>query len=315
MWIPARLRRPSEAVWKTTVLALNALAFVFIGLQMRPILAAAPASELMQWCVFASAILAVVIVVRIVWAMGYNTLCRKVWVDRGIFLPVGQRASWQGGVIISWCGMRGIVTLASALALPDNFPSRSLLVFTAFFVTIGTLVIQGMTLRPLLLLLNAHDPISLENERSQASAELASAALEALENATEDEARLLKPLLLAQYEDARANVVAGGGRAAGLRREILARRRTRLIALRRDRQIGDHVFHQLEEELDHHELSLPRLRRGRKSNRPRALQAPARLYSKSDFRRGLMWHRQKSSSQRRGAVRQPSGDVQDIAVG
>jgi hypothetical protein len=118
------------------------------------------------------------------------------------------------------------------------------------------LVVQGLTLRPLLLLLNAHDDISLDEEHRKARAELAAAALLALENAHEDDARLLKPLLLAQRDDAVAQAQGRSGTAA-LRWEILARRRARLIALRRERAIGDHVFHLLEEELDHHELTLP----------------------------------------------------------
>ncbi len=253
--IPARLRRPSEAVWKTAVLALNAVAFVFIGLQLRPILAGAPKGELLHWCGFAAAVLAAVIGVRIVWAMTYNFLCRRVWVDRGVFLPVGQRATVKGGMIISWCGMRGIVTLASALALPRLFPDRPLLVFTAFFVTLGTLLLQGLTLRPLLLLLKVHDDLSFEEERRKARAELASAALAALEGASEEQSQLLAPLLHAQHAEAVAEV-EGRATDAYLKWAVLEKRRSRLNTMRRNRVIGDHVFHLLQEELDHHELML-----------------------------------------------------------
>ena len=116
--------------------------------------------------------------------------------------------------------MRGIVTLASALALPEGFPARPLLVFTAFFVTIGTLVLQGMTLRQLLLSLNAHDEISVDDERRKARVELASAALLALENTTTDDAGLLEALLLAQRDAAMAEAEGRSG-TADLRWEIL----------------------------------------------------------------------------------------------
>ena len=67
------------------------------------------------------------------------------------------RPTVGSGLIISWSGMRGIVSLAAALALPSGFPYRDLIVLTAFFVVLGTLVIQGLTLEPLLRALNLHD--------------------------------------------------------------------------------------------------------------------------------------------------------------
>ena len=59
----------------------------------------------------------------------------------------------RGAVVIAWSGMGGLVTLATAFALPPDFPGRDLIVLCAFCVVLGTLVIQGRTLRPLLLLL------------------------------------------------------------------------------------------------------------------------------------------------------------------
>src|SRR5207253_10192860 len=72
--------------------------------------------------------------------------------------PVGS------GLIISWAGMRGIVSLAAAIALPQTFPFRNLIVLTAFAVVLGTLVIHGLTLKPLLRALDLHDddPVSRE---------------------------------------------------------------------------------------------------------------------------------------------------------
>jgi Na+/H+ antiporter len=255
--LPARLRRPSQAVWKTAVLALNAFAFVFIGLELRPILAAAPATQLKSWLWFAGAVLATVIGVRIVWAMFYNTLARTSLGRNGILMPPGSKATWQGGLIISWCGMRGIVTLAGALALPQGFPDRSLLVFTGFFVTLGTLVIQGMTLRPLLLLLGAHDEVTPEMEMHRARAELATSAIQALERSSEPAAEALRDGIRAQWKAGTGSMGSEhrDDRTA-LNRSVIKIQRSRLIELRRRRAIGDHVFHQLEEELDHLELTI-----------------------------------------------------------
>ena len=258
MRLPARLRRPSQAVWKTAVLALNAFAFVFIGLELRPIVAAAPAEQLETWLWFAGSILVTVVAVRIFWAMFYNTLARTRLGRNGVLMPQGSIATWQGGLIISWCGMRGIVTLACALALPQHFPDRSLLVFTGFFVTLGTLVIQGLTLRPLLLLLDAHDGVTTEMEMDRARLELANSALEAIEGRSEPEAQALRAGLVTQRAEAAARAASEHqAEGAALSRLVVQKQRARLIALRRHRAIGDHVFHQLEEELDHIELTIP----------------------------------------------------------
>ena len=143
---PARIRIPSYAVWETVVFVLNILAFIFIGLQIRPILDSLEPS--MRWPYFAVAlaILVTVIVVRVVWHMFFNTVIR--WRDRRFgFNPPRPmlRPTVGSGLVVSWAGMRGIVSLAAALALPAGFPFRDLILLTAFSVVLGTLVIQGLT--------------------------------------------------------------------------------------------------------------------------------------------------------------------------
>src|SRR6185295_16570709 len=155
---PARIRIPSYAVWETVVFMLNVLAFVFIGLQIRPILESLEPADRGRYLAFAGAVLLTVIVVRIVWHMSFNAVIR--WRERrfGFHPPRPMlRPSVGSGLVISWAGMRGIVSLAAALALPLGFPFRDLIVLTAFSVVLGTLVIQGMTLGPFLRALNLHD--------------------------------------------------------------------------------------------------------------------------------------------------------------
>src|SRR4029077_13373340 len=85
-------------------------------------------------------------VVRIVWHMSFNAVVR--WRDRrfGFHPPRPMlQPSVGSGVVISWAGMRGIVTLAAAMALPEAFPFRDLIVLTAFSVVLGTLALQGLT--------------------------------------------------------------------------------------------------------------------------------------------------------------------------
>jgi NhaP-type Na+/H+ or K+/H+ antiporter len=135
--VPSRIRIPTYAVWETVVFALNVLAFIFIGLQIRPILANLDAIERSRYFVVAGAVLVTVILVRAAWHMPFNAFVR--WRHRRFgFNPPRPmlRPSVGSGILISWAGMRGIVTLAAAMALPSRFPYRDLVVLTAFIVVL-----------------------------------------------------------------------------------------------------------------------------------------------------------------------------------
>ena len=152
------MRIPTYAVWETNVFALNVLAFIFIGLQIRPILENLEAADRARTIGVAGAVLATVILVRLAWHMSFNAVVR--WRHRrfGFHPPRPMlRPTVGSGLVISWAGMRGIVTLAAALALPAGFPYRDLIVLTAFSVVLGTLVLQGLTLKPLLRALDLQD--------------------------------------------------------------------------------------------------------------------------------------------------------------
>ena len=163
---PARIRIPSYAVWETVVFVLNILAFIFIGLQIRPDhgrpgagRARAATSRWPAPCSDRDRR-------RMAWHMSFNAVVR--WRDRrfGFHPPRPMlRPTVGSGLVISWAGMRGIVTLAAALALPAAFPFRELIVLTAFAVVLGTLSIQGLTLKPLLRALDLQDddPVGRES--------------------------------------------------------------------------------------------------------------------------------------------------------
>ena len=166
---PARIRIPSYAVWETVVFVLNILAFIFIGLQIRPILESLEPAMRGRYFAVAGAVLVTVIVVRVAWHMSFNAVIR--WRDRrhGFNPPRPMlRPTVGSGLVISWAGMRGIVSLAAALALPSAFPYRDLIVLTAFSVVLGTLAIQGLTLKPLLRALDLHDDDPVGRELSAA---------------------------------------------------------------------------------------------------------------------------------------------------
>jgi CPA1 family monovalent cation:H+ antiporter len=256
----ARRRIASYAVWEVGVFVLNALAFILIGLQLRGILHRLD-GDVRDAALFAGAACLVVVAVRFAYAMSVNALFR--WQHRRYGPAAGAgrplaRPTWQGGVVISWCGMRGIVTLAAALALPEGFPFRDLILLTAFSVVLATLVAQGLTLRWLLGRMRLPEDDSVEREVELARAETARAALGALDGAPERlrekyEARLLRP----------AAGGGDGGRLAAMQGAAVEAQRRRLDALRSDGRIGDTAFHLIEEEIDLLELAAdPRLRPG-----------------------------------------------------
>jgi CPA1 family monovalent cation:H+ antiporter len=258
--MPARLRVPSYAVWETTVFVLNVLAFMLIGMQMRPIWAKLDADVRWEYCVAAAWILFTVIMVRLLWITFYRTTLR-VLIARGHYHPKDEKAvaSPAGGFIIAWCGMRGLVTLATAFALPESFPYRDFIVFIAFAVVLGSLVIQGLTLRPLILLfgLKADDPVGIEVARARAIAYRA--ALDAIEDDPSEEAEILRleyrAILMRADDDPHGGIANGRLPADALRLRAIEAARKSIFGLRATEVIGDDAFHRLEEELDRAELS------------------------------------------------------------
>jgi monovalent cation/hydrogen antiporter len=252
----ARLRVPAYAVWETAVLVLNTLAFVLIGLQLGDLLRNASGPDLRRWFAFGGAILVCVMTVRLCWTLASVALGRldeRRTGRRESPGARGERATWRGGLLIGWCGMRGIVTVAAALALPGNFPGRDLLLVSAFIVTLGTLLIQGLTLRPLLLALRLPEDGLVEGEVRLARVALAEAALDACREDDTPYADGLRRDLELERDTAR-DARTGEGRvrlpSKALVARTVARRRDRLLELRRQGVIGGDAFHRLEEELD-----------------------------------------------------------------
>jgi Na+/H+ antiporter len=264
---PARVRIPSYAVWEVVVFVLNALAFILVGLQLKPILGRLESTELVSYTLIAGAVCATVILVRITWVMGYVATAR--WAAARRARAAEEYLSFRAGAVIAWCGMRGTVTLAAALALPGGhggeaaFPYRDLILFTAFCVVLGTLVLQGLTVNPLLRKLSLEHDGLVEREIQLARAETARAALDAIEHAPGGDG--LVQLLRRKYQDRlrRAEPGAGGLPAApnggesdftGMQRRAQSAERRTLSDLRRQGIIGDDAFHRVEEELDWAEM-------------------------------------------------------------
>jgi monovalent cation/hydrogen antiporter len=257
---PARVRVPSYAVWETAVFILNVLAFMLIGMQLRPVWTRLDELVRWQYCEVAAAVLAAVILARIGWVLLYGTTLRTL-IAHGMFHPKNTLAvpTVKGGIVTSWCGMRGLVTLAAAFALPENFPYRDLILLTAFAVVLGSLVIQGLTLRPLILAMNLKEDNFVAGEVARARALVYRAALEEIEDDGSEEAEILRieyrALLMQAKADPHGGIATGELPADPLRRRAIGAARATLIDLRQSEDIGDDAFHQLEEELDRAELS------------------------------------------------------------
>jgi Na+/H+ antiporter len=167
--------------WRTISFLLENSVFLLIGLQARWIIAdvddaGVPVSDVVKLC--ASTFLAVV-VLRLVWVALTRLLLVRPDVDR----DTGQRPSWQHTVVLGWSGMRGVVTLAAAFAIPESFEYRETLILTALVVAAGTLFVQGSTLPWLVrrLRLSAPDPREDALARAALFEKATAAGLERLE--------------------------------------------------------------------------------------------------------------------------------------
>ena len=164
-------------------------------------------------------------------------------------------------LVIIWSGMRGVLTIATALALPSDgnaFPHRDLVVLSAFTVVIASLVLQGLTLKPLLLLLNLRDDDPVGREVQTARKQAWQAAMDSLDGETSDAAEAVRGEYRAQIA---ANTDGDSADSllqseyAQLRRRAVRAARETILAMRHSAEIGDDAFHRLEEELDRVEIS------------------------------------------------------------
>ncbi|WP_424135413.1 cation:proton antiporter [Roseomonas chloroacetimidivorans] len=254
----ARRRIVSYAVWEVAVFVLNALAFLLIGLQMRAIVGRLQA----DWgavALLAAGTCVAVILTRIAWVMAYNTVIRWVIGRFGLSMP---RPTWGDGLVAAWCGMRGVVTLATALALPEDLPHRDEIVFAAVCVVIVTLGLQGTTLGPLLRRVGLSDDGTVEAEAALARAETTKAAMRVLEGEPPSPAlETLRRELTARAELGEDGPPEEAEGTARLRQRAVDVSRDVLEELRRAGTIGDDAFHRIEEELDLLELTAdPRVR-------------------------------------------------------
>ena len=268
-------RRTGTAVWRVVVYLLEALVFVLIGLSLRGVLERlGGAGDVAR--AFGPPVLAVVgavVLSRFAWVIGADRLAAlRDRVRGGGAGPPGLAAS----VVMGWAGMRGVVTLAVALSVPEAMPGRDLILVSAFAVILVTVLVQGTTLGALVRLLGVGAVEGREERsltRAEAGSRVAAAQLATVEALARDaDGRVRHPRLLEQYgHRARAAQrfsqdaeVLAGERSAHFDVVLaaVAAGRAEALRLHRSGQIHDEVLNALEHDLDLQELSAERMREG-----------------------------------------------------
>jgi Na+/H+ antiporter len=255
------------AFWEVLVYLLNAILFILVGLQLRPILSELTGRSAAVLIGQAALVSAAVIGVRIAWQFTVPYLVRLL--DRRPS-QVARRIGARQRLVSGWSGMRGAVSLAAALALPLEvspgrpFPERDLIVFLTFGVIFATLVVQGLTLPWLIRRLGIHRDDVEEREEVRARLEAAKAALArldelAMEDWTRDDT---VERLRGAYEFRRRRLKARVGKVEDdgyedrslayqrLVRELLEAQRRTIVRLRNQGVISNEIMHRVERDLD-----------------------------------------------------------------
>jgi len=263
-----RTRLDARPVWDVVEFILNGLVFILIGLQLPAILHAAEGDHLprRQLILDALIISLAVVVVRILWVFPTTYLPRFFLKShRGEPCP-----SWKHITILAWTGMRGVVSLAAALALPltkadgSPFPGRDLIIFLSFIIILATLVVQGLSLPPLIRWLNIEDDDSLEREEREARLTANKAALTRLSQVAEHDPAKAEALrrLRIEYEDRIRQLEAPDAdrhdhklhlfsvEYERLSREGLKQERNTILQLRNKNVINDEVLRRIQRDID-----------------------------------------------------------------
>jgi monovalent cation/hydrogen antiporter len=253
--------------WRTIIFLLESALFVLLGLELRWVVDHLSTTASVPWLAgAAAAVVAAVIGIRMAWELGVSPLIR--------FLPGRHsqfvRNPWRQRLVIGWGGMRGAITLAIALSLPQTlhgepFTDRSTLILLAAVVVVVTLVGEGLTLAPLLRALGLAQTDVRRRREAQARARVAEAGLARLDELAEagevdeDTANLYRQLFEMRLDRVRAALGDGSGDAAAqdgseghhdFRAELMRAQREKLAELYRDGKISDDIRRSISRTLD-----------------------------------------------------------------
>jgi CPA1 family monovalent cation:H+ antiporter len=268
------VRIQAWAVWDALTFVLNGLVFVLIGLQLPFVLAGIREYSLRQLLLYGALFSGIVIVLRMIWMFPGAYIANLI--RTRLLHQTVSRPSVRQTFVVGWTGMRGVVALAAAISLPEAladgsaFPQRNLIIFLTFSVILVTLVLQGLTLPPLIRALGLAGATGHKSEEEAARSAMVEAALAHLEEArTRDgvEFASIYQDLAQHYRHRLAklrgadNVEIGAnpaayGRHIALTREMLRAERQAAIKLRNEGRINDEVLRKVEHELDLNEKRL-----------------------------------------------------------
>jgi monovalent cation/hydrogen antiporter len=267
----SRTRLNIFVFWRMMEFLLNGLAFVLIGLQLRSILHALSGHSLRQFIWHSVLISSVAIIVRIAWVFPSTYALHRMSAPSR---KKGPYPEWQSVAVVAWTGMRGVVSLAAALAVPltlpdgSHFPGRDYILFVTFCVILATLVLQGLSLPALIRRLGVVDDGLANIEERTARLKANEAALAYLSEVDHQYPAELVDRLRAEYDDRirQLEVCAnsGGDRSEGLvapsyqqlQQEALDVERRTIIQLRDEYVINDEVLRRIQSDIDHAEARL-----------------------------------------------------------
>ena len=268
LMITARTRLEAFAFWRMVVFLLNGIIFILIGLQLPAVVGGLRADSWFALLLDAAAVSGTVVLTRILWV--FSAACLPRLVSKSVHAR-DPYPPWQHVSVIAWSGMRGVVSLAAALALPLStasgapFPGRNEIIFLSFCVILVTLVFQGLTLPLLVRALGiADDGESHHEERiaRQKANQAGLAYVETLVDKAGDHTRRIARLRdeyrdrLAQLEYCSELTVEPdpaklpASHFNHLVREALQVERQKLIELRNQHHINDETLRVVQRDID-----------------------------------------------------------------
>jgi len=222
-----------RSVWQYVDFVITGVLFAFLGVELTSVLEGSTSLGDAGTLEVAAAVIGVLVASRAVAMFGASALAGRRARRAGSALPYG----WRESAVASWAGMRGVVTVATALALPATvvgggaFPRREEVVLIALLVVLATLVAQGLTLAPLIRRLGVASEVDAQADARELHRRVTEAALDAVRDA-EDVAPEVRQAVVDQYESrlsyrgAVSDLVDGdvGGDSAGEQlRSLLSR--------------------------------------------------------------------------------------------
>ena len=271
--LSGRMRLQALPVWEMVVFVLNGVLFMLIGLQLPQVIHALAPSAAIRVTTLAILVVSVIVLIRFIWMFGASYLPRLI--SRKARRKGG--IPWQQTTLIAWTGMRGADSLAGALAIPfvvpggEPFPGRDIILLLTFCVIFVTLVLQGLSLTPLVRWLRIVDDYVTEKEERLARLKANEAALARLE--TIGSLNRARPetveRLRSEYLDRIGQLRREVPHEESLRRlfspdfeelarEALETERDTVITLRNEEAISDQALRRIQRDIDLAEARLQR---------------------------------------------------------